>query len=144
MIDWVSIVRHSRRRFSNYMTSVPRKVRKRRQKNANPLSINSGQCTLNSTSSSRGIEQHRPKSSCWNADKLKKKSRYNEDDVPPPASPPVQSKIINTTVLVDNHSRHGSLETVTTGRRKSFSEKSITSESAKQTYRFVYLPTTDS
>ncbi|XP_048526145.1 disks large 1 tumor suppressor protein isoform X5 [Dendroctonus ponderosae] len=63
------------------------------------------------------------------------KSRYNEDDVPPPASPPVQSKIINTTVLVDNHSRHGSLETVTTGRRKSFSEKSITSESAKQTYR---------
>lgn len=34
MIDWVSIVRHSRRRFSNYMTSVPRKVRKRRQNNA--------------------------------------------------------------------------------------------------------------
>lgn len=32
MIDWVSIVRHSRRRFSDYMYSVPIKVRKRRTK----------------------------------------------------------------------------------------------------------------
>lgn len=32
MIDWVSIVRHSHRRFSNYMYAVPNKVRKRRQK----------------------------------------------------------------------------------------------------------------
>ncbi|GLH17259.1 Uncharacterized protein GBIM_22209, partial [Gryllus bimaculatus] len=31
MIDWVSIVRHSRRRFSNYMYAVPSKVRKRRR-----------------------------------------------------------------------------------------------------------------
>ncbi|KAL1123402.1 hypothetical protein AAG570_002482 [Ranatra chinensis] len=33
MIDWVSIVRHSRRRFSNYMYAMPTKVRKRRRKN---------------------------------------------------------------------------------------------------------------
>ena len=31
MIDWVSIVRHSRRRFSDYMFTVPAKVRKRRR-----------------------------------------------------------------------------------------------------------------
>ena len=31
MIDWVSMVRHSRRRFSNYMYAVPSKVRKRRR-----------------------------------------------------------------------------------------------------------------
>jgi len=31
MIDWVSIVRHSRRRFSNYMYAVPSKVRKKRR-----------------------------------------------------------------------------------------------------------------
>ncbi|XP_059484108.1 disks large 1 tumor suppressor protein isoform X4 [Neocloeon triangulifer] len=32
MIDWVSIVRHSRRRFSNYMYAVPNKVRRRQAK----------------------------------------------------------------------------------------------------------------
>jgi len=32
MIDWVSIVRHSRRRFSNYMYAVPNKVRRRQTK----------------------------------------------------------------------------------------------------------------
>lgn len=32
MIDWVSIVRHSRRRFSDYVYGVPIKVRKRRTK----------------------------------------------------------------------------------------------------------------
>ncbi|KYM75346.1 hypothetical protein ALC53_14254 [Atta colombica] len=31
MIDWVSIVRHSRRRFSDYMFTVPTKIRKRRR-----------------------------------------------------------------------------------------------------------------
>lgn len=31
MIDWVSIVRHSRRRFSDYMVAVPIKIRKRRR-----------------------------------------------------------------------------------------------------------------
>ncbi|KAH7966794.1 hypothetical protein HPB49_019600 [Dermacentor silvarum] len=31
MIDWVSIVRHSRRRFSNYMYAMPSKVRRRRK-----------------------------------------------------------------------------------------------------------------
>lgn len=31
MIDWVSIVRHSRRRFSDYMFAVPAKIRKRRR-----------------------------------------------------------------------------------------------------------------
>lgn len=33
MIDWVSIVRHSRRRFSDYVNAVPMKIRKHRQKN---------------------------------------------------------------------------------------------------------------
>ncbi|KAK8733914.1 hypothetical protein OTU49_006243 [Cherax quadricarinatus] len=32
MIDWVSIVRHSRRRFSNYMYAGPSRVRRRRKK----------------------------------------------------------------------------------------------------------------
>lgn len=32
MIDWVSIVRHSRRRFSNYMYAVPSRVRRRRKR----------------------------------------------------------------------------------------------------------------
>ncbi|CAL4060251.1 unnamed protein product, partial [Meganyctiphanes norvegica] len=32
MIDWVSIVRHSHRRFSNYMYGVPSKVRRRRKR----------------------------------------------------------------------------------------------------------------
>lgn len=36
MIDWVSIVRHSRRRFSNYVYAVPNKVRKRRRYKARP------------------------------------------------------------------------------------------------------------
>ncbi|CAH0382401.1 unnamed protein product [Bemisia tabaci] len=31
MIDWVSIVRHSRRRFSNYMYAMPNKVIKCRK-----------------------------------------------------------------------------------------------------------------
>lgn len=31
MIDWVSIVRHSHRRFSNYVYGVPNKVRRRRK-----------------------------------------------------------------------------------------------------------------
>ena len=31
MIDWVSIVRHSRRRFSDYIFTVPTKIRKRRR-----------------------------------------------------------------------------------------------------------------
>lgn len=31
MIDWVSIVRHSRRRFSDYMFAVPIKIRKRQR-----------------------------------------------------------------------------------------------------------------
>lgn len=31
MIDWVSIVRHSRRRFSDYVNAVPMKIRKNRQ-----------------------------------------------------------------------------------------------------------------
>ena len=32
MIDWVSIVRHSRRRFSNYMYAAPSRVRRRRKR----------------------------------------------------------------------------------------------------------------
>lgn len=35
MIDWVSIVRHSRRRFSNYMYGVPHKVRRKRRQKQN-------------------------------------------------------------------------------------------------------------
>ncbi|KAH7962961.1 hypothetical protein HPB52_018932 [Rhipicephalus sanguineus] len=31
MIDWVSIVRHSRRRFSSYMYAMPSKVRRLRK-----------------------------------------------------------------------------------------------------------------
>jgi hypothetical protein len=36
MIDWVSIVRHSRRRFSNYMYAVPNKVRRNAHQRDNP------------------------------------------------------------------------------------------------------------
>lgn len=41
MIDWVSIVRHSRRRFSDYMFAVPVKIRKRRRarRHTDPKSV---------------------------------------------------------------------------------------------------------
>ncbi|XP_050292979.1 disks large 1 tumor suppressor protein isoform X3 [Anthonomus grandis grandis] len=50
------------------------------------------------------------------------KTQFNEDEVPPPPSPPAKTKMINTNLL-DNHSRQGSLETVSSGTRKSLSEK---------------------
>lgn len=62
MIDWVSIVRHSRRRFSDYMYGVPVKVHKRRTKRA-CLSIEHG---------NRNVPRHDSKRSndlcgcCWN------------------------------------------------------------------------------
>lgn len=49
MIDWVSIVRHSRRRFSNYVYSVPLKVRKKRKprrESDNPSSPHASNCSF--------------------------------------------------------------------------------------------------
>lgn len=48
MIDWVSIVRHSRRRFSNYMYGVPHKVRRKRKQKTNecgPTSPHASNCS---------------------------------------------------------------------------------------------------
>ncbi|KAI5753928.1 hypothetical protein M8J77_004371 [Diaphorina citri] len=41
-IDWMSIMRHSRRRFSNYVYSVPGKVRRRRYRHYGATNKNSG------------------------------------------------------------------------------------------------------
>ncbi|XP_049800164.1 uncharacterized protein LOC126235487 [Schistocerca nitens] len=73
MIDWVSIVRHSRRRFSNYMYAVPSKVRKRRRmRRSGPQEGSPGASAF-----SCGC--------CW----PQKKTRYGaEDQLPPPPSPP--------------------------------------------------------
>ncbi|XP_030757882.1 disks large 1 tumor suppressor protein isoform X4 [Sitophilus oryzae] len=60
------------------------------------------------------------------------KSRYADDDMPPPPSPPIQSKVINATVVVDNLSRQGSLERVPSGRRKSVTERGVPNEVSKE------------
>ncbi|XP_076251239.1 MAGUK family member discs large 1 isoform X5 [Rhynchophorus ferrugineus] len=130
MIDWVSIVRHSRRRFSNYMYGVPRKVRKKRQKNA--------RSHHNSRTHQEGAAAHDlPSRSectcCWAGEKVKQKSRYVEDDMPPPPSPPMPSKVINAAVVVDNLSRQSSLERVSSGRRKSASDRGILNDVLKET-----------
>lgn len=53
MIDWVSIVRHSRRRFSNYVYGVPSKVRRKRKQTVvhlpNPLDLHSCQSSAGSS-----------------------------------------------------------------------------------------------
>lgn len=46
MIDWVSIVRHSRRRFSNYVGTRPMRMKKRRR--TPPSHISSGSPTTGS------------------------------------------------------------------------------------------------
>ncbi|KAK6628319.1 hypothetical protein RUM43_002131 [Polyplax serrata] len=79
MIDWVSIVRHSRRRFSNYMYAVPskvrnnRRVRRKRKNNGNGRDRSSSfRCDC-----------------CCLAHKFQK-ARFNGGggDLPPPPSPP--------------------------------------------------------
>ncbi|KDR17810.1 hypothetical protein L798_08239 [Zootermopsis nevadensis] len=77
MIDWVSIVRHSRRRFSNYMYAVPSKVRKKRR----PKRLGAGQrvdsCSGGGAPFCGGC--------CW----AHRKTRYSaEEELPPPPSPP--------------------------------------------------------
>ncbi|XP_076251244.1 MAGUK family member discs large 1 isoform X6 [Rhynchophorus ferrugineus] len=61
------------------------------------------------------------------------KSRYVEDDMPPPPSPPMPSKVINAAVVVDNLSRQSSLERVSSGRRKSASDRGILNDVLKET-----------
>ncbi|KAK9884882.1 hypothetical protein WA026_009109 [Henosepilachna vigintioctopunctata] len=97
MIDWVSIVRHSRRRFSNYVYSVPHKVRRRRLNRKLPGC--KSQPHLNVTKCN----------CCW-SDKMQ--SRYAEEEMPPPPSPPTLREITR----IDGVSRQGSLERVTNRR----------------------------
>nr|XP_031828320.1 disks large 1 tumor suppressor protein isoform X9 [Nomia melanderi] len=82
MIDWVSIVRHSRRRFSDYMYGAPIKVRKRRTKRT----------CRSADRGNRNVVPHDSKRSsdacgcCWH-----RKTRYTggvEEQLPPPPSPP--------------------------------------------------------
>lgn len=65
MIDWVSIVRHSRRRFSNYMYGVPNKVRRRRRPKKQTGNINSSHVPHASNCSC-----------CWAADKVQVHGNY--------------------------------------------------------------------
>nr|CAI5847280.1 unnamed protein product [Callosobruchus analis] len=106
MIDWVSLVQHSRRRFSNYMYGVPGKVRKKRQRFVKHEHVIDGV--------SRGSNYN----CCWAEDKVhKQKARYQEEDMPPPPSPPhpTMAAVAN----IDNvSSRQGSLERVASGQRK--------------------------
>ncbi|KAL1505197.1 hypothetical protein ABEB36_004816 [Hypothenemus hampei] len=96
MIDWVSIVRHSGRRFSNYFIgNVPRKVRKKRLKNQSYLT----------PSPSPSIHDAHPKNS--GNTRKKKKSRYGEESISAPSSPPFTTSALVT----DNHSRRDSVET---------------------------------
>ncbi|XP_017774208.1 PREDICTED: uncharacterized protein LOC108560979 [Nicrophorus vespilloides] len=96
MIDWVSIVRHSRRRFSNYMYGVPNKARKRRKQRR---AQQNGPHDSNQPHSSNC-------SCCWTD---VQKSRYAEDDMPPPPSPPHMREVSLDTIVA---SKHGSLERV--------------------------------
>lgn len=68
MIDWVSIVRHSRRRFSDYMFAGPAKIRKRRRAkrhaNSTPSSPNNrgaNNAISRNFESGRGVCE-----CCWN------------------------------------------------------------------------------
>ncbi|XP_031337701.1 disks large 1 tumor suppressor protein isoform X4 [Photinus pyralis] len=93
MIDWVSIVRHSRRRFSNYMYGVPNKVRRRRRHKRPPADV-----VASPTDQSKS-------SCCW-AEKLEKARYATEEDMPPPPSPPK----IRETMLIDGITRQSSLD----------------------------------
>ncbi|XP_072379966.1 disks large 1 tumor suppressor protein isoform X11 [Diabrotica undecimpunctata] len=109
MIDWVSIVRHSQRRFSNYMYGVPSKVRRRRQK----FIKREQQANTNGTASGSSSMPHGSNCSCcWAGDKVQK-SRYAEDDMPPPPSPPQQHPAVTAAIAHEGSgrvSRQGSLE----------------------------------
>ncbi|KAL3279977.1 hypothetical protein HHI36_017482 [Cryptolaemus montrouzieri] len=102
MIDWVSIVRHSRRRFSNYVYGVPHKVRRKR--------LSKKGSGLNSQHSNV------PKCTCCWSDKMQ--SRYAEEEMPPPPSPPTLREIAK----IDGISREGSLER-TINRRTSLDKE---------------------
>ncbi|XP_072379965.1 disks large 1 tumor suppressor protein isoform X10 [Diabrotica undecimpunctata] len=110
MIDWVSIVRHSQRRFSNYMYGVPSKVRRRRQK----FIKREQQANTNGTASGSSSMPHGSNCSCcWAGDKVQQKSRYAEDDMPPPPSPPQQHPAVTAAIAHEGSgrvSRQGSLE----------------------------------
>ncbi|XP_023311086.1 disks large 1 tumor suppressor protein isoform X3 [Anoplophora glabripennis] len=113
MIDWVSIVRHSHRRFSNYMYGVPSKVRKRRQK------FIKRQQQMPGNGAAAGMPHGSKCSCCWAGDKVQK-SRYAEEDMPPPPSPPHQ------VAPHDAVSRQGSLDRG--GRRRSSVEREQTAK----------------
>ncbi|GJQ81544.1 hypothetical protein Trydic_g4905 [Trypoxylus dichotomus] len=135
MIDWVSIVRHSRRRFSNYMYGVPSKVRKRRRQKLNLQIPNLG-------ATDNGSSQTSNCSCCWAEDM--QKSRYVDDDMPPPPSPP---RIRDSATNLDSISKHGSLERA--ARRKSSADRdhiardiyktsTVSSSSASPLRNYVY------
>ncbi|MPC86912.1 hypothetical protein E2C01_081751 [Portunus trituberculatus] len=57
MIDWVSIVRHSRRRFSNYMYAVPTRVRRRRKRPILPSAAAAASAALAEERDGYGAEE---------------------------------------------------------------------------------------
>uniref|UniRef100_A0A6P7GUV3 Uncharacterized protein LOC114341041 n=1 Tax=Diabrotica virgifera virgifera TaxID=50390 RepID=A0A6P7GUV3_DIAVI len=128
MIDWVSIVRHSHRRFSNYMYGVPSKVRRRRQK----FIKREQQANTNGTASGSSSMPHGSNCSCcWAGDKVQQKSRYAEDDMPPPPSPPQQHPAVTAAIAHEGSgrvSRQGSLERGSTTHHRTRPSNEIAKE----------------
>ncbi|KYN02222.1 hypothetical protein ALC62_07006 [Cyphomyrmex costatus] len=106
MIDWVSIVRHSRRRFSDYMFTVPSKIRKhprvKRHVNStlgSPNDRDKNNAISRNSRNGRGVCECCWKLFLWpfgvrnnHAIKLFSKTRFDgigvEEQLPPPPSPP--------------------------------------------------------
>ncbi|CAG5107511.1 Protein of unknown function [Cotesia congregata] len=103
MIDWVSIVRHSRRRFSDYVNAVPMKIRKRRQKNPRDLLY------VSSTDDKNSVGYYeRLYGLCICCRKIRHATRNVDEQLPPPPSPPQ----IKEAVQLDGVSRPSSVERV--------------------------------
>ncbi|KAH0568382.1 hypothetical protein KQX54_020623 [Cotesia glomerata] len=103
MIDWVSIVRHSRRRFSDYVNAVPMKIRKRRRKN--PMDL----LYVSSTDDKNSVGYYeRLCGLCICCRKIRYATRNVDEQLPPPPSPPQ----IKEAVQLDGVSRPSSVERV--------------------------------
>ncbi|XP_049270191.1 uncharacterized protein LOC119386147 [Rhipicephalus sanguineus] len=94
MIDWVSIVRHSRRRFSSYMYAMPSKVRRLRKHQLRAQQRLLQQQQQRYDDENRGYEAVEPPprarfscSCCIPSRKSRRKYRYPEEvDLPPTSS----------------------------------------------------------
>ncbi|KAF7411220.1 hypothetical protein HZH66_000116 [Vespula vulgaris] len=91
MIDWVSIVHHSRRRFSDYMYVVPARVKKQRRAKQRRYSLKNSIEHRAYVAHNDDLDEYHCDDFCgccsWNH-----KTRYNaggvEEQLPPPPSPP--------------------------------------------------------